>query len=85
MENKIVELAYRMIDNDEPRNRYFQQCADAYHCVYELPPELKAIDWVHKHISQKLHNSIAGGVKALATKRAKIKKYPYLPITANKE
>ena len=83
--DKTVELAYRMIEIDEPRNSYFQKCADAYHCVYELPPELKVIPWAHKHISQKLHNSIAGGVKALATKHAKIKKYPYLPDTDNKE
>jgi hypothetical protein len=80
-----VELAYRMIENDAPRNDYFQKCADAYHCVYELPEELKGIPWIHKHVSQKLHNSIAGGVKALATKRAKIKKYPYLPDTMNKD
>ena len=84
-DNATVEEAYRMIEIDEPRNAYFQKCADAYHCVYELPAELKQLPWIHKHVSQKLHNSIAGGSKALATKRAKIKKFPYLPNTANKE
>ena len=80
-----TDLAYKLIENDKPRNRYFQKCADAYHGVYELPPEMKDIPWMHKHISQKLHNSIAGGAKALATKRAKIKKFPYMPDAANKE
>ena len=74
MSETTEELAYRMIEIDEPRNEYFQQCANVYHCIWELPKELKQIPWIHKHVSQKLHNSIAGGVKALATKRAKIKK-----------
>jgi len=80
-----TDLALRMIEEDKPRNRYFQQCLDAYHCKWEMPPELRLLPWSHKHVSQKLHNAIAASVKVLSTKHARIKKYPYLPDSANKQ
>ena len=80
-----TELAYKMIREDNPRNEYFQKCADAYHCIYELPPELKLLPWVHKHVSQKLHNALAASRRVLSTKHAKIKKIPYVGDTANKK
>ena len=80
-----TDLALRMIEQDKPRNKYFKQCDDAYHCNWEMPPELQLLPWSHKHVSQKLHNAIAASVKVLSTKHAKIKKYPYLPDEANKQ
>lgn len=82
---ETTDLALRMIEQDKPRNKYFQQCDDAYHCKWELPPELELLPWSHKHVSQKLHNAIAASGKVLSTKYAKIKKYPYLPDEANKQ
>lgn len=82
---KTTELAYRMIRTDGPRNNYFKQCLDAYHCKWELPPELQLLPWSHKHVSQKLHNAIAASTKVLATKHARITKYPYINDAANKK
>lgn len=85
MPETTEELAYRMIRTDGPRNQYFKECLDAYHCRWELPPELELLPWSHKHVSQKLHNAIAASTKVLATKHARITKYPYVNDAANKK
>jgi hypothetical protein len=75
-------IAKRLIDRDRERNEAFRAYQAMYHCEWELPPELRALEWVRKDISTDPHDAIEGAARVLSNAAPKI---TILPLSSRVE
>lgn len=83
--DEIRALADQMIDNDNARDSAFGYYQDMFHLRWELPRELKNIQWIHKFVSTDAHDAVASGVRVLSSLKPYIRKHPLASDQANRQ
>ena len=69
-------LAQRMINDDRDRDRANDAYDNMDHCVYELPPLIKQLQWVRREVNTDPHDSLSTGTTILATLEPKVRVQP---------
>ena len=71
-----TELAEQMEKADEKRDLAFEEYDRMYHSQWELPHELKALQWIRKVVSTDPHDAVYAGMRVLSSLAPKVKFTP---------
>lgn len=77
---QIRNLSILMEEADTDRDLAYKDYRDMYHLNYELPDEIRQLQWVRKIVAQDPHDAIASGKRVLSSIFPTIK---YQPLIAN--
>jgi hypothetical protein len=79
------ELAKRMIEADRERDIAFEAYDLMYHNGWNLPPELKKLEWIRKVISSDPHDAVASGRRVLSTLPPRPRVLPFSDDQLNRD
>ena len=71
-----TELADTIEKADEKRDQAFEEYDKMYHSEWELPHELKALQWIRKVVSTDPHDAVYAGMRVLSSLAPKVKFTP---------
>lgn len=77
-------LATRIINDNKGKVTTFDNYQKMWHLEYNLPDQLKDVDWIRKYVSPDPHDAISAGDRVLSSLWPRIDKRPLAPGERNK-
>lgn len=81
---EVMQLAYKLMVEDSPRNIAFDAYMQMYQSGWELPHEVRMLPWIQKVINSDPYDAVQTGVRIIATLPPSIRFQPLAPGPANK-
>jgi len=79
-----LDNANNMIDADTRRDKAFAAYHAIYHCDWNLPDEIREVQWIRKYVDTGGHDAVNAGDRTLSSLQPIIRKYPYGSDMQNK-
>jgi hypothetical protein len=83
--SQVKTLVQELQSADNARDAKFRQYRDMWHCNWELPPQLLAVEGIHKVVNTDPHDAIATATRVLTGKPLRLTMTPLASDPANKE